>query len=127
MIDDDTPLFTHQSPQPLRVLPQHPLIESAGSSNRIEGVEVDDKRVATLVFGSPALRDRDQEDLRGYRAALDLIHLEAFSLQITGNTVQRLHQLTRAQIRSILRKMKSEGRMASTGHRAGARSERIRD
>jgi hypothetical protein len=54
-------LFMYQSPQRLKVLREHALIESAVSSNRIEGVEVDDKRVATLIFGSPALRDRDEE------------------------------------------------------------------
>lgn len=34
-------LFTRQSPQKLKVLREHALIESAVSSNRIEGVEID--------------------------------------------------------------------------------------
>jgi hypothetical protein len=34
-------LFTHQSPQKLRILREHALIESAISSNRIEGINVD--------------------------------------------------------------------------------------
>jgi len=63
-------LFTHQSPQKLKVLREHALIESVVSSNRIEGVEVDKSRVGTLVFGKPALRDRDEEEVRGYRDAL---------------------------------------------------------
>src|SRR5438874_6373140 len=67
-------LFTRQSPQKLKVLREHGLIESAVSSNRIEGVEVDKSRVATLMFGKPALRDRDEEEVRGYRDALNLIH-----------------------------------------------------
>ena len=46
-------LFTKQSPQRLRVLREHALIESAVSSNRIEGVEVDRARIGTLVFGRP--------------------------------------------------------------------------
>ena len=33
-------LFTRQSPQKLKVLREHALIENAVSSNRIEGVEV---------------------------------------------------------------------------------------
>ena len=50
----------------LRALREHALIESAVSSNRIEGVEVDAKRVGTLVFGRAALRDRDvlRDELR---------------------------------------------------------------
>src|SRR4051812_27468564 len=91
-------LFTRQSPQRLKVLREHALIESAVSSNRIEGVEVEDKRVATLIFGSPSLRDRDEEEVRGYRAALDLIHREAAALPVTPETVRRLHQLTRGEI-----------------------------
>ncbi|MCH7614452.1 MAG: Fic family protein, partial [Nitrospinae bacterium] len=63
-------LFTKQSPQKLKALREHALIESAVSSNRIEGVEVDQTRVWTLMFGKPVLRDRDEEELRGYRDAL---------------------------------------------------------
>jgi Fic family protein len=91
-------LFTRQSPQRLKMLREHALIESAVSSNRIEGVEVDDKRVATLMFGSPALRDRDEEEVRGYRAALDLIHRERAALAVTPQNIRRLHELTRGQI-----------------------------
>src|SRR5437879_12932150 len=67
-------LFTRQSPQKLKALREHALIESAVSSNRIEGVEVEPSRVGTLIFGKPALRDRDEEEVRGYRDALKLIH-----------------------------------------------------
>ena len=41
-------LFTKQSPQRLKILREHALIESAVSSNRIEGVEVDQARIGTL-------------------------------------------------------------------------------
>ena len=50
-------LFKRQSPQTLRVLREHALVESSVSSNRIEGVVVDQKRVATVVFGKQWLRD----------------------------------------------------------------------
>jgi hypothetical protein len=69
-------MFTKQSPQRLKVLREHALIESAVSSNRIEGVEVDQKRIGTLIFGKTALHDRDEEEVRGYRDALSLIHTE---------------------------------------------------
>jgi len=41
-------LFTKQSPQRLRILREHALIESAISSNRIEGVTVDQSRVKAV-------------------------------------------------------------------------------
>ncbi len=91
-------LFIHQSPEKLKVLREHALVESAVSSNRIEGVEVDQKRVATLMFGSPVLKDRDEEEVRGYRAALDLIHREGASLLVTEDNIRRLHQLARGDI-----------------------------
>jgi Fic family protein len=91
-------LFTRQSPQKLKVLREHALIESAVSSNRIEGVEVDKSRIGTLIFGRPALRDRDEEEVRGYRDALRLIHENGAKLPISEATIKRLHKLCRGEI-----------------------------
>jgi Fic family protein len=91
-------LFIRQSPQRLKVLREHALIESAISSNRIEGVEVDKSRVGTLIFGKPALRDRDEEEVRGYRDALKLIHESGANLAITEATIKKLHKLCRGEI-----------------------------
>src|SRR6266513_2609433 len=91
-------LFTRQSPQKLKVLREHALIESAVSSNRIEGVEVDKSRVATLMFGKPALRDRDEEEVRGYRDALKIIHENGAKLPISEATIKKLHKLSRGEI-----------------------------
>jgi Fic family protein len=91
-------LFTRQSPQRLKVLREHALIESAVSSNRIEGVEVDQSRIATIVFGQPLLRDRDEEEVRGYRLALTWIHEQGAKPPISEKTVSQLHRLTRGEI-----------------------------
>ena len=91
-------LFTKQSPQRLKALREHALIESAVSSNRIEGVEVERARIGTLVFGAPLLRDRDEEEVRGYRDALQLIHEQHTQLVLTEETIRNLHQMTRGQI-----------------------------
>jgi Fic family protein len=91
-------LFTRQSPQKLKVLREHALVESAISSNRIEGVEVDKSRVGTLIFGKPVLRDRDEEEVRGYRNALELIHERGATLPISEATIKRLHKLCRSNI-----------------------------
>src|SRR5438105_12210395 len=86
-------LFTKQSPQKLKVLREHALIESAVSSNRIEGVEVEQARVGTIVFGKAALLDRDEEEVRGYRDALNLIHTRGSALPIAEDTIRHLHSL----------------------------------
>lgn len=91
-------LFTRQSPQKLKVLREHALIESAVSSNRIEGVEVDKSRIGTLLFGRPTLRDRDEEEVRGYRDALKLIHEQGAKLPISQATIKKLHKLCRGEI-----------------------------
>src|SRR4051794_19997788 len=91
-------LFTKQSPQRLKVLREHALVESAVSSNRIEGVEVERRRVETLVFGRAALRDRDEEEVRGYRDALNLIHERGTALPVTERTIRELHRQSRGQI-----------------------------
>jgi len=91
-------LFTRQSPQRLKVLREHALIESAVSSNRIEGVEVDQSRIATIVFGSPLLRDRDEEEVRGYRQALTWIHEQGEKILISEETILQLHRMTRGEI-----------------------------
>jgi Fic family protein len=91
-------LFTRQSPQRLKALREHALIESAVSSNRIEGVEVEQSRIATIVFGQPLLRDRDEEEVRGYRQALTWIHEQGAKIPISEATVLQLHRLTRGEI-----------------------------
>ena len=91
-------LFTRQSPQKLKVLREHALIESAVSSNRIEGVEVDKSRIGTLLFGKSAFRDRDEEEVRGYRDALRLIHESGAKLPINEATIKKLHKLSRGEV-----------------------------
>jgi Fic family protein len=91
-------LFIKQSPQGLNVLREHALIESAVSSNRIEGVTIEQSRVKAVVLGKSLLHDRDEEEIRGYREALDLIHGQYKKLQITENTILQLHRISRANI-----------------------------
>ena len=44
-------LYARQAPQKLKALKEHAIIESAVSSNRIEGVTIDPARVKDVVFG----------------------------------------------------------------------------
>ena len=96
-------MFTRQSPQKLKLLRENALIESAISSNRIEGVEVDKSRIGTLIFGRPALRDRDEEEVRGYRDALKLIHESGAKLPITEDICPGVSV---DLIRSVLKRLK---------------------
>ncbi len=91
-------LFTRQSPQRLKVLREHAIAQSAVSSNRIEGVEIDQKRVATVIFGHPALQDRDEIEVAGYRDALNRVHDKGRDLPVDENTILNLHRLSRGDI-----------------------------
>lgn len=91
-------LFTKQSPQMLKSLREHSIIESAVSSNRIEGVIVDQKRIGTIIFGKQHLNDRNEEEVRGYRKALKLIHEEGKKLPVNKGTIQKLHHLIMGEI-----------------------------
>ncbi|MEI6809602.1 MAG: Fic family protein [bacterium] len=91
-------LYTRQSPQRLQKLREHALIESAVASNRIEGVEIEPGRVGTVVFGQSHLQDRDEQEVRGYRAALSLIHERYAELTMSPETILKLHALIRKEI-----------------------------
>ena len=92
-------LYTQQSSQRLKTLRGHALIESAVSSNRIEGVSVDPSRVrAVLVAAKPLFRDRDEEEVRGYRDALQFIHEGAARMPVSEVTIRELHRLARGQV-----------------------------
>jgi len=88
-------LYTRQAPQKLKILREHALIESAVSSNRIEGVTVDQRRIKAVVLGKELLHDRNEEEVRGYRQALDLIHSRGAALPVSEQTILELHRIIR--------------------------------
>lgn len=90
-------LYAKQSPQVLKTLLETALIESAESSNRIEGVTVDHARLKPLIIGHSKPRDRSEEEVAGYRKALDLIHTKYKSLKVAPEIVKELHRLCRGE------------------------------
>jgi Fic family protein len=86
-------LYARQAPQLLAALRQTALVQSVESSNRIEGVTVAPDRLVPLVLGKAEPRNRPEEEIRGYRRALDLIHTSAPDLAVTPDLFQRLHQV----------------------------------
>ena len=91
-------LYTKQSPQILKSLVEMALIESAESSNRIEGVAVERNRLKPLIIGRSKPHDRPEEEVAGYRRALDLIHKKHAGISITPETIKELHRLCRGEI-----------------------------
>ena len=81
-----------QSPE-VEKLRESALIQSAESSNRIEGVEVEPGRAEALVVGNARPRNRSEEEVLAYRRALDFIHGSARQIPITPQTILRLHSI----------------------------------
>lgn len=89
-------LYTRQSPQLLKALIEMALIESAESSNRIEGVTIEKERLKPIIIGHKKPKDRSEEEVAGYRKALDLIHKKHGSLEITPKLLRELHRISHA-------------------------------
>jgi len=86
-------LYTKQSPQILKALRDAALVQSAESSNRLEGITVQAKRLEPLVLGNVRPKTRSEEEVQGYRKALNLIHANHAALIITPELLKRLHSL----------------------------------
>ncbi len=85
-------LYTKQAPQILKALREQAMVQSVESSNRIEGVTVAPDRLRPLVLGNTRPRDRSEEEIQGYRNALQRIHTGAGDLPITPDTLRDLHR-----------------------------------
>ena len=91
-------LYTKQTPERLKKLRESAIIESAVSSNRMEGVHVEQKRIAKVLFGKSKLHDRNEEEVRGYQQALNWIHNDHKNIKINNSTVKKIHKIIRGEI-----------------------------
>ena len=82
------------SPERLQQLRKIATIESVGSSTRIEGANLSDVQVETLLsnLGSTAFKTRDEQEVAGYAEAMDLVFQAHEDLHLTENHIRQLHQ-----------------------------------
>jgi Fic family protein len=86
-------LYTRQVPELLKALRQTASIESAESSNRLEGITVSAARLKPLVLKNQAPRDRSEQELAGYRDALALIHESGPAMPFSAKVILQIHAL----------------------------------
>src|SRR6185295_1389402 len=86
-------LWTHQKPEVLAALRQQSIIQSTESSNRIEGVTVAPERLKPVVLGKTRPRDRSEEELAGYRKALNWIYSQRAVVKIDDSVILKLHAM----------------------------------
>ena len=84
-------LWMRQKPEVLEVLREQAIIQSVESSNRIEGVTIPADRLRPVVLGKVKPRNRSEEELAGYRRALDWIFSRKRKVSVIPAVIQRLH------------------------------------
>ena len=66
-------------------------IQSTSSSNKIEGIYTTDKRIHEIVNQKLEPKNRNEEEIAGYRDVLTLIHENYNFIDINKNTILQLH------------------------------------
>ena len=85
-------LYVKQRPETLEGLRRVSVIESTDASNRLEGITAPEARVKALVEHQTEPRDRSEQEIAGYRDALELIHQSGADMPVTVNVVRQLHK-----------------------------------
>ena len=87
-------LWAQAKPEVLEHLLKVAIVESAESSSRLEQIVVGHHTLDRLLVKNeaPAMENRSQSELAGYRDALKLIHESADAMPITEGVVRQLHR-----------------------------------
>jgi Fic family protein len=85
-------LYIQQAPEMLENLRQVAVIQSTESSNRLEGITADFKRIKELVKGNSKPANRSEAEIAGYRDVLNTIHSNHGHIPFTDNVVLQLHR-----------------------------------
>ena len=85
-------LFVEANVDELKTLLEVALIQSTGSSNRIEGIFTTDKRLEELVSQKTEPRNRSEQEIAGYREVLAIIHENYEYIHLNSNVVLQLHR-----------------------------------
>lgn len=86
-------LYLRQRPQEMEKLVEIAKIQSTGASNAIEGIVTTDTRVRQLVEERTTPRNRDEQEIAGYRDVLNIIHESFDAIPITQNYILQLHRI----------------------------------
>jgi Fic family protein len=85
-------LFIESGADALAALAEVAKIQSTGASNAIEGIHTTDKRLAELVRGKSAPRNRSEQEIAGYRDVLATIHESYDYIHPRPNIILQLHK-----------------------------------
>lgn len=86
-------LYLRQTPEKFERLVEITKIQSTESSNGIEGIRTTNSRLKQLVSEKTAPVNRDEEEIAGYRDALNVIHENYEYIPLTANYILQLHKI----------------------------------
>ncbi|MDO4982182.1 MAG: Fic family protein [Eubacteriales bacterium] len=86
-------LYLKQQPKALEKLVEIAKIRSTEASNAIEGIVTTSTRIKHLVEEKTTPRNRDEQEIAGYRDALNIIHESFDAIPITRNYILQLHKI----------------------------------
>lgn len=86
-------LFLKQKPQELEKLVEIAKVQSTESSNEIEGIRTTNTRLKQLVSEKTTPKNRDEEEIAGYRDVLNILHESYEYIPIIPNYILQLHKL----------------------------------
>ena len=86
-------LYLKQKPNELEKLVEIAKIQSTEASNAIEGIVTTNTRIRQLVEEKTTPRNRDEQEIAGYRDVLNIIHESFDAIPITKNYILQLHKI----------------------------------
>ena len=86
-------LYLKQKPQELEKLVEIAKIQSTEASNAIEGIVTTSTRIKQLVEEKTTPKNRDEQEIAGYRDALNIIHESFDAIPISRNYILQLHKI----------------------------------
>ena len=85
-------LYISAKPDVLKTLLEIAKIQSTSASNKIEGISTTDARLKALVAEKTEPRNRNEEEIAGYRDVLGTIHESHDVIPVTPNIILQLHR-----------------------------------
>ena len=86
-------MYLKQRPEELEKLVEIAKIQSTEASNAIEGIVTTSTRIRQLVENKTTPRNRDEQEIAGYRDVLGIIHESFDAIPITQNYILQLHKI----------------------------------
>ena len=85
-------IYLKQKPMELDRLIELAKIQSTEASNAIEGIVTTNQRFKQLMSDKTAPRDRNEQEILGYRAVLDMVHESFEYMPVSANVILQLHK-----------------------------------